>query len=35
VVNVPYRRDDAGAIAVSEEIKPAGTLVASDNGRDQ
>ena len=26
---------DAGAIAVSEEIKPAGTLVASDNGRDQ
>jgi amino acid transporter len=35
VINVPYRRDDASARAVSEEIKPAGTLVASDNGRDQ
>jgi amino acid transporter len=31
VINVPYRRDDAGARAVAEEIKPAGTLVAADN----
>ena len=31
VVTVPYRRDDASARAVSEEIRPAGTLVAGDN----
>jgi amino acid transporter len=31
VINVPYRRDDASARAVSEEIRPAGTLVAGDN----
>ena len=31
VINVPYRRDDASARAVSEEIRPAGTLVAGEN----
>ncbi len=35
VINVPYRRDDAGARAVAEEIKPAGTLVAADNNHDR
>jgi amino acid transporter len=35
VVNVPYRRDDASARAVSEEIRPAGTLVATDESRDR
>ncbi|HJX68210.1 MAG TPA: APC family permease [Candidatus Limnocylindrales bacterium] len=35
VINVPYRRDDASARAVSEEIRPAGTLVATDDSRDR
>jgi amino acid transporter len=33
VINVPYRRDDASARAISEEIRPAGTLVAADDDR--
>jgi amino acid transporter len=35
VITVPYRRDDASARAVSEEIRPAGTLVATDESRDR
>jgi amino acid transporter len=35
VITVPYRRDDASARAVSEEIRPAGTLVATDDNRDR
>ena len=35
VITVPYRRDDASARAVSEEIRPAGTLVATDETRDR
>jgi amino acid transporter len=31
VITVPYRRDDASARAVSEDIRPAGTLVAGEN----
>ena len=33
VINVPYRRDDVHAAAVADEARPAGTLVAADNGR--
>jgi amino acid transporter len=35
VISVPYRRDDARARAISEEIKPAGTLVATEDRRDR
>ena len=35
VITVPYRRDDASARAVAEEIRPAGTLVATDDNRDR
>ncbi len=34
VINVPYRRDDAGAPTASEEVKPAGTLLAGERGDD-
>jgi amino acid transporter len=33
VVNIPYRRDDASMAAAAEQEQPAGTLVASDDGR--
>ncbi|HEX7495481.1 MAG TPA: APC family permease [Candidatus Limnocylindrales bacterium] len=35
VITVPYRRDDASGRAASEEIRPAGTLVATDDTRDR
>jgi amino acid transporter len=33
VVNIPYRREDASMAAAAAPEQPAGTLVASDNGR--
>jgi hypothetical protein len=35
VISVPYRRDDASARVAAEEIRPAGTLVATDDSRDR
>lgn len=33
VINLPYRRDDAGAAAAAAETQPAGTLLAGPEGR--